>query len=80
MTWLYILDAISVIIASFGMEGRGTWSRNIATIGGILWFVSVIAGFYYLGLTHGLYLLVGTFVLGAVLTKVFKLILNPRGH
>ena len=80
MTWLYILGAISVIIACFGMEGRGEWSKNIATVGGILWLVSVIAGFYYLGFIHGLYFLLGTFVLGVVLTKVLRPVLNPHGH
>lgn len=80
MILVYIFGAISVFISCFGMEGRGTWSRHIASVGGILWMISVIAGFYFLGLTQGLLFLLGTFVLGAILTKVFRLILNPHGH
>lgn len=80
MTWLYIFGVISVIIACFGMEGRGIYSEKLANIGSGLWLLSVIVGFYYLGLRHGIYFLLGTTFLAAVLIKIFRPILNPHGH
>lgn len=80
MIWLYALGLISVAIACFGMEGRGAWSKNIASGGGILWLVTIILGFIYLDLKGGIYFLIGTLVLGAILIKILRPILNPHGH
>lgn len=63
-----------------GSEGRGTWSKNIATVGGLLWLTSVIIAFVSLGIKNGVFFLLGSFVLGAILTNILKPLLNPHGH
>jgi len=71
---------ISMIVLVVGMEGRGTWSRNISYIGGVLWLGSVIWGFFHYGLKGGIIYLIGTLVWGAILSFILKPVLSPHGH
>lgn len=77
---IYLLGAIATFIMVFGMTGRGSWSRKIATVGGLLWLASVIGAFYLLTWQRGVLYLLGTFVLGAILQAILRPLLNPHGH
>jgi len=77
---LYIFGTISTLIMVFGMEGRGTWSRNIAILGGNLWFISVVVAFWILGIRNGFIYLLGTFIFAYILQRILRPFLNPHGH
>ena len=76
----YLFGVIATLIMVFGMEGRGSWSRNISIVGGILWSLSIIYAFYVFSWQKGLVFLLATFVLGAVLQRILRSLLNPHGH
>jgi len=77
---IYILGLVTTFVTVFGMEGRGSWSRIISNIGGILWLATIIYAFYIFSWWQGIFFLLGTFVLGAILQKVLRPILNAHGH
>jgi len=77
---IYVFGIIAMLVVTFGSEGRGSWSKNIEIIGGLLWLASVIWAFFDLGLKGGFLFLIGTFVVGAILQAIFRPILNPRGR
>lgn len=71
---------MATFIMVFGMEGRGSWSKNIASVGGILWLLTVIYAFYIFPWQKGFYFLIGTLIVGAILQKILRPIINPRGR
>ena len=77
---IYFLGILSVFIAVFGMEGRGSWSHNISVIGGILWLASVVLAFLKFSIGDGFLFLIGTFILGAILQRILRPLLNRHGH
>lgn len=77
---IYLFGALSTFIMVFGMEGRGTWSNGISIVGGLLWLIAIIWGFFHFSVLMGFGFLLGTFVLGAILKRIFKPLLNPHGH
>jgi hypothetical protein len=77
---IYLFGAIATFIMVFGMEGRGSWSRNISVVGGLLWVISIALAFYYFSWRGGALFIVGTFVLGAILQKILRPFLNPHGQ
>ena len=77
---IYLFGAVSTLIMVFGMEGRGTWSRSIAIIGGVFWAISVVWGFFHFSLFWGFGFLLGTLLFGAILQRILRPLLNPHGH
>lgn len=78
--FIYLAAFISTSVTFFGLEGHGRWSKNIAVVGGIFWFVTNIGAFYYLGWFKGLLVLLATFIFGGILQILLRRILNPRGY
>jgi hypothetical protein len=68
---IYLFAAIATFIMVLGMEGRGSSSKNITNVGVLLWIFSIIYVFY---------ILIGTLILGAILQKILRPILNPHGR
>jgi predicted PurR-regulated permease PerM len=63
-----------------GMEGRGSSSKNITNVGVLLWIFSIIYVFYIFTWQKGILFLIGTLILGAILQKILRPILNPHGR
>jgi hypothetical protein len=70
---IYLFAAIATFIMVLGMEGRGSSSKNITNVGVLLWIFSIIYVFY-------IFILIGTLILGAILQKILRPILNPHGR
>jgi hypothetical protein len=66
-----LLGIIGIALGVWGTQTRGTWSQNIGIIGGISWLLGVILFFIQTGLVNGFLYLLGTFIVGAILTRVF---------
>ncbi len=64
------VGAMGVAMAIWGSQTRGTLSRNISIIGGLLWF-TVLIWVFVNHFVNGLYFLLGSFVLGAILKTIF---------
>ena len=77
---IYIFGIISTIIMVVGMAGRGSSSNKITLVGGWLWLCSVVTAFILLGFKNGLFFLIGSLVLAALLVNLLKPILNPHGR
>ena len=67
---LITLGFIGIFLGVWGTQTRGDWSKNIGIIGGLIWFSTIAWGFMQLGLKNGLIFLLGTLVIGAVLSKI----------
>ncbi len=76
----YLFATLAVLVTVFGMEGRGTWSRFISIAGGWLWLFVVIYAFYIFMWQKGMLFLLGTFILGAILQRILRPLLNPHGR
>lgn len=66
---IFFVGFIGILLSVWGTQTRGTWSRNIGIFGGIIWLSGVILAFLDIGLLHGVYFLIGTFALGAILSR-----------
>jgi hypothetical protein len=66
-----LLGIVGIALGVWGTQTRGTWSQKIGIIGGILWLLGVILFFLQTNLINGFLFLVGTFIVGAILSKVF---------
>lgn len=75
---IYAAAILGTFIMLFGMEGRGEWSSNIAILGGWIWIGTIVWGF--ISLRHGLLLVIGTLVFGAILQRILRPIMNPHGR
>jgi len=69
---IYVLAIISISIGVFGLEGRGTKSSLIANIGGWLWVIALVLGFYNFGIVGGVYLLLVTLIAGAIFQMLIR--------
>lgn len=67
---VYVILAIGIFMTTWGAQTRGTLSPAVFSIGGILWLISVVWAFLELGIGKGLLFLLGTFVAGAILSKL----------
>ena len=77
---IYLFAIVATFIMIFGMEGRGSWSKIISIVGGLLWFSVIVYAFWLFSWQIGLIFLIGTFVLGALLQRILRPLLNPHGH
>lgn len=66
-----LLGIVGITLGVWGTQTRGTWSQNIGIIGGILWLLGVILFFFQTDLVKGFLYLLGTFIVGAILTRIF---------
>jgi len=66
-----LLGIVGIALGAWGTQTRGTWSQKIGIIGGILWLLGVILFFLQTNLVNGFLYLMATFIVGAILTRVF---------
>ena len=78
--YLIPVAVLSIIIATFGMAGRGTWSPNIARIASVAWLILVISIFISLGWKLGVVIAFTSFVVGNIFLKFFKKILKTKNR
>ncbi len=76
METVYIFGIFSVFITAFGLEGKGTWSKNISLVGSWLWIFSIIYVFSVLSWQAGILFIIGTLIL----TSIFRTLLTPFMH
>lgn len=67
---LIISAIIGTFLAIWGSQTRGTLSQKMDMIGGTLWLASIVAFFIVENFKSGVILLIFTFLLAAVLTRV----------
>ena len=69
--YLIVLSLAGTVMVVWGSQTRGTWSQNIAIVGGIVWLLSVVLSFLQKGIVSGLVFTFATFALGAILSNFF---------
>ena len=67
---IIIIDIIGAFLSIWGSQTRGSWSRNISTLGGLMWFAGIIWGFIELGWLWGAVLLLVTFALANIFMRI----------
>lgn len=67
-----LLFAIAGFLLGFGDGGRGTYSRAVASIGGLIWLGGIIYAFYIQGLWFGLGAILMSFVIAALTMNLGK--------
>jgi len=66
-----LLGIVGIALGVWGTQTRGTWSQKIGIIGGVIWLTGVILFFLQTNLVNGFLFLLGTFLVGAILTRIF---------
>jgi hypothetical protein len=69
-----------ILLATFGIASRGSWSIQIASIGGIIWLAALVLVFWFVGWKLGVLTALGTFVLGNVSERVFRRVLRTSNR
>lgn len=73
---MYFVGLIAgAIIGIWGANTRGTWSRGMEAIGGLLWFASAVVIAFSTGLVTGVVAVFASFVIAAIVKN-----LVPRHH
>ncbi len=68
---IYTITVIGVAISIWGSQTNGTMSQNLATLGGLIWLAGIIWSFFSLGVKKGFILLIVSFIVGALLSRLF---------
>jgi len=68
--WLILLGFTGTFLGVWGTQTRGSWSRNIGIIGGLIWLLSLTWVVLSYGLLKGLFFTAQTFILGAILSNI----------
>lgn len=71
MILLYLFLIIGICLVVWGSQTRGTWSRKIAILGGIVWIAPLILIFINYDIRNGLIAAFVSFVIGAVCQRIF---------
>jgi len=67
----YVILTIAMALTVWGSQTRGTWSQNIAIIGGWCWLITLIVMFFLFGIKDCLIATFISFVIGAIFTRIF---------
>ncbi len=71
----YIFLIIGVCLSIWGSQTRGSWSQNIAIVGGLIWLCLLIFMFYSFGIKVGFVALFVSIVVGAICENIFPKII-----
>lgn len=67
-----ILFILAGFLLGFGDNGRGTHSRYISILAGLIWLAGLIISFFYRGLVFSLFALIASFVIANIMQRLGK--------